>query len=282
MKTRKSKTEPALFICPTPLGNLEDITLRTLGTLKQVDFIACEDTRVSRKLLTHYEIQKELVAYHEHNQREMEERLVGRMQAGETMALVSDAGMPGINDPGSALIRRCQREGIPYTVLPGPTAFLTALIFSGLPNERFVYAGFFPRESKERKQVLDSLAREAGTTIFYETPHRIGKTVKYLEEVFPDRQLAIVREISKIYEERLSGTARELSALLKERELKGEMVLLVAGQVPTSHDAPQTADLEAWFARLLEEGLSRKDAIKEIAEMTGANKKELYQQFMIK
>lgn len=271
-----------LYICGTPIGNLEDISLRTLRALKEVDFIACEDTRVTRKLLNKYEIQKELVSYHEHNKEESGARIIERLKGQETCALVSDAGMPGINDPGSDLIRKCLEQEIKYTVLPGPSAFLTALIFSGMANERFIYEGFFPRDKSGKKAIKMSLEKEEGTVIFYESPHRIQKTVDFFLEFFPERKIALVREISKIYEEMISGTSLEVKEKIKDRTLKGEFVLIVEGKEKSEEKTLSEKELEILFNNLLEEGLSKKEVMQKMVEISGYSKNDIYQRFMIK
>lgn len=272
----------SLYICPSPIGNLEDISLRVLRVLNEVDFIACEDTRVSRKLLNHYEIEKELFSYHEHNQREAGQKIIDRLKAGEKAALLSDAGMPGINDPGRELIIKCQEEGIDYTVLPGPSAFTTGLVYSGLDSQRFVFAGFFPRSKKERNEDLAWLLEEEKTVIYYESPHRINKTIDFLAEKMPDRQLAIVREISKIYEEMLKGKASQLSEEIAQRKLKGEIVLLIEGQPKSQEPSYSDQELEELFDQLLDQGLSKREAMAKIVQLSGISKNEIYRRFMIK
>lgn len=271
-----------LYVCGTPIGNLEDITLRTLRILKEVDFIACEDTRVSRKLLNKYEIQKELISYHEHNKDEAGPRIIERLQSGESCALVSDAGMPGINDPGSDLIRDCQREEIKYSVLPGPSAFLTALIFSGMKNEKFTYVGFFPRDNAGKKEVQVFLEKEEATIIFYESPHRIQKTVEFFADKFPERKIALVREISKIYEEMISGSSIEVKAKIEDRVLKGEFVIIVEGKEKSEEKAFSDEELDKLFNNLLDEGLRKKEVMQRVVEISGHSKNDIYQKFMIK
>lgn len=272
----------SLYICPSPIGNLEDITLRVLRILQEVDFIACEDTRQSRKLLNHYEIKKELLSYHEHNKQEAAEKIISRLKSGQKAALLSDAGMPGINDPGRDLILKCQEEEIDYTVLPGPSAFTTALVYSGLDSQRFIFAGFFPRDKKERNEDLAWLTDEEKTVIYYESPHRIKKTLEVLAQKIPDRQVAIIREISKIYEEMLKGSALELYKQAGERTLKGEMVLIIEGREKKEKEKYSQEELEALFYKLTEEGLGKKEALKKLLEVSGYSKNDIYKQFMIK
>jgi 16S rRNA (cytidine1402-2'-O)-methyltransferase len=272
----------SLYICPSPIGNLEDMTLRVLRILQEVDFIACEDTRQSRKLLNHYEIKKELLSYHEHNKQEAAEKIITRLKSGQKAALLSDAGMPGINDPGRDLILRCQEEEIDYTVLPGPSAFTTALVYSGLDSQRFIFAGFFPRDKKERNEDLAWLDQEEKTVIYYESPHRIKKTLEVLAQKMPERQLALVREISKIYEEMLKGKAADIYNQARERSLKGEMVLIIEGQEKKEKEKHSQEELEALFHKLMEEGYSKKDALAKLVEVSGHSKNDIYKKFMIK
>lgn len=278
----KEKNHIQLYICGTPIGNLEDITLRTLRILKEVNFIACEDTRVTRKLLNNYEIKKELISYHEHNKAEAGAKIIERLKANESCALVSDAGMPGINDPGSDLIRECLKEDLKYTVLPGPSAFLTALIFSGMKNDNFTYAGFFPRDNSGKKEIKRVLEKEEGTTIYYESPHRIKKTVDFFAEQFPERKIALVREISKIYEEMISGTSLEVKEKIEKIILKGEFVLIVEGIEKSEGKTYSDEELEKLFNNLLEEGLAKKEVVQKVSEISGHSKNDIYQKFMIK
>ncbi len=278
----EKKDNIQLYICGTPIGNLEDITLRTLRIFKEVDFIACEDTRVSRKLLNKYEIQKELISYHEHNKEESGFKIIERLKAGESCALVSDAGMPGINDPGTDLIRDCQREELKYTVLPGPSAFLTALIFSGMKNDKFTYVGFFPRDKKGKKEVQTFLEKEEATVIYYESPHRIQKTVEFFADKFPERKIALIREISKIYEEMISGSSMEVKEKIENRVLKGEFVLIVEGKEKSKEKVFSDEELEKLFSNLLDEGLRKKEIMQKMVEISGHSKNDIYQKFMIK
>ena len=268
-----------LFICPTPIGNLSDITLRTINTLKNVDLIACEDTRVSGKLLKHYQIKKELISYHEHNKHQAGQMLIDKMKSGQTVALISDAGMPGINDPGSELILRCQEEEISYSVLPGPSAFTTALVYSGMDSSSFAFRGFFPKSNKDKNRMEKTLAREELTTIFYETPHRITKTLDWIAELWPEREIAVIREISKIYEEMIKGTAINVVEKTADRQLKGELVLIIAGikeQVALEYDQES---LEELFTMYTEQGLTKKEAVAKMAFSTGIRKNVLNQKF---
>ncbi|MDP6418177.1 MAG: 16S rRNA (cytidine(1402)-2'-O)-methyltransferase [Candidatus Krumholzibacteria bacterium] len=216
-----------LVLVPTPLGNREDITLRALRVLSEADRIAAEDTRHTGRLLKHHGISTRMMSFHEHNEARQSLAIVELLKEGKLIALVSDAGMPGISDPGFRALRAAREAGLPVEVLPGPSAILPALLLSGLPCDRFSFEGFVPRKSGARLRLFESFATESRTTIFYESPHRIAKSVDALAELYPDREVAIVREISKIHEEVLRDSARALSGMLKERRLKGEIVLLL-------------------------------------------------------
>jgi 16S rRNA (cytidine1402-2'-O)-methyltransferase len=218
-----------LYIVPTPIGNLKDITLRALEVLKDTDIILAEDTRTSSKLLKHYEISKKLVAYHQHNEHKITERLIDSLKAGETMALVSDAGTPAISDPGFLLVRECIKNDIKVECLPGATAFVPALVNSGLPCEKFVFEGFLPHK-KGRQTRLKILAEEVRTIVFYESPHRLLKTLTQFSEYFgEERQISVSREITKMHEENVRGTVKELLVYYQTHTLKGEIVVVVEG-----------------------------------------------------
>jgi 16S rRNA (cytidine1402-2'-O)-methyltransferase len=219
-----------LYLVPTPIGNLKDITLRALEVLRSVDVILAEDTRTSGILLKHLEISKPLQSYHIFNEHKAVEKLVARMQKGEVFALVSDAGTPAISDPGFLLVREVIAAGLEVQCLPGPTAFVPALVNSGLPNDRFVFEGFLPHK-KGRKTRIDGLMEEERTMIFYESPHRLIKTLEQLSEAFgPERQACVSRELSKLHEENVRGTLAELISYYETNPLKGEIVLVVAGK----------------------------------------------------
>ncbi len=219
-----------LVLVPTPIGNLGDITLRALETLRNVDVILCEDTRTSSVMLNHYEIKKPLWAYHQHNEHQLVSHLISQLQAGKTMALISDAGTPGISDPGYLLVRSCLEAGIAVTCLPGATAFVPALVQSGFVSNSFVFEGFLPLK-KGRKTALELLAQESRTVILYESPHRISKLLQELIGVVgEDRKVCISREISKKFEEHLIGSLAEVSAKVQAHPLKGELVLVLEGK----------------------------------------------------
>jgi 16S rRNA (cytidine1402-2'-O)-methyltransferase len=219
-----------LYIVPTPIGNLEDITLRAINVLKNVDVVLAEDTRTSGNLLKHLGISKPMHSYHIHNEHQTVTRVVERILKGETMALVSDAGTPAVSDPGFLLVRECIKEGIAVECLPGPTAFVPALVNSGLPSDRFTFEGFLPHK-KGRQTRLQNLASEERTMIFYESPHRLVKALQQFVEYFgADRQVSVARELTKIYEENVRGTLEEVIAYFSEKTIKGEIVIILAGK----------------------------------------------------
>ena len=219
-----------LYIVPTPIGNLEDITLRAIRVLKEVDLILAEDTRTSGKLLKYFDISTQMHSHHMHNEHKMVDRLVSRIKAGETIALISDAGTPAISDPGFLLTRACVENGIEVDCLPGATAFVPALVNSGLPNDKFVFEGFLPVK-KGRQSRLILLAQEARTMIFYESPHKIIKTLTQFAEYFgADRQISVSRELTKLYEETIRGTVKEVLEHFEQKPPKGEFVVIVDGK----------------------------------------------------
>jgi 16S rRNA (cytidine1402-2'-O)-methyltransferase len=217
-----------LYVVATPIGNLDDITLRALAVLKLVDLIAAEDTRHSGNLLRHFEIRKPLVSYHEHNEAMRTAELVERLAAGETVALITDAGMPGLSDPGARLIRKCIEDNLPFTIVPGVSAITTALVGSGFGMETFRYRGFLPVKSGQREREMKAAAERAETTIFFESPYRINKTLRLCAELMPQRQLCVARELTKKFEEFRRGTGRELLAHYEAHPAKGEITLVIA------------------------------------------------------
>ena len=278
-----------LYLCPTPLGNLGDITLRTLEVLEQSDLVAAEDTRRTLKLLTHFQIKKSLISYHAHNRHSRESVILDHLRQGQAVALVTDAGMPGISDPGADLVQACLREHLPFEVLPGPSAVLLALAASGLSTERFVFEGFLPRDKKYRRKRLEALRQEERTLIFYEAPHRIKSTLASLEEHLGDRLAALGRELTKRHEtwyrETLSGIRKRMETA--EGERRGEMVLVVAGRDPEETEAAAAAvwkhmSLEDHVAHVMAQGMDRKTAIKEVARLRGLPKREVYNQTLEK
>ncbi|WP_102029482.1 16S rRNA (cytidine(1402)-2'-O)-methyltransferase [Salirhabdus sp. Marseille-P4669] len=283
-KSFESEQRGKLYVVPTPIGNLEDITFRALHTLKEVDFIAAEDTRQTKKLLNHFEISTPLVSYHEHNKEVQGKRILDQLKEGKRIALVSDAGMPVISDPGYDLIRDIE-DLADVIVLPGANAALCALVGSGLPNEQFYFYGFLPRKRKELIQVLEQLRYISGTLLFYESPHRIKETIKGIVEVFgEDRNIVLARELTKRFEEYVKGTAKEVEQWLssEQAEVRGEFCLVVEGTL-------EEPEREAWWDELTvlehveyyiqEKQMSNKDAIKQTALDRDIPKREVYQIF---
>lgn len=264
-----------IYLVTTPIGNLEDITLRALRILREADLVACEDTRQTRKLLEHYEIHKPLVSYHEHNEAERAEELVEKAVKGSTIAVVSDAGMPGICDPGYRVVRRAIERGVPVVPAPGPVAAEAALAASGLPPEAFHFGGFLPSRRGPRRKVLESLAGETATLVFYEAPHRILATLEDVVEVLGARPVVVARELTKVHEEFLRGTAQEVLAELRRRPaIKGEITLLIGrGPSPAGADTSLRQRVDELMR---EQNLDRMAALKQAARERGISKREAY------
>ncbi len=264
-----------LIICPTPIGNLEDVTLRVLAALRSADLVACEDTRRTRVLLDRYGVQASLVSYHEHNERVRAVELVGRMQAGSVVALVSDAGMPLVSDPGGVLVEACVAAGIGVEVLPGPSAALAALVASALPAETWRFVGFLPRK---RGALRELFAGAGETLVAFESPKRVGASLALLADVDPSRPVALCRELTKIYEEVVRGTAGELAARYADAEVRGEIVLVVGAAPGGDAGAALAGALDA-LGRLVEAGARPRDAAAVVAELAGVSKNALYDAF---
>ena len=266
-----------LYLVPTPIGNLGDISLRCRETLENADFIAAEDTRVTLKLLNHLGIKKSLVSYYEHNKATQGSKIVERILAGETCALVSDAGSPAISDPGEDLVKQCAAAGIPVCAIPGPCAAITALSISGQATGRFCFEGFLSTAKKSRRQHLDSLRKEQRTMIFYEAPHKLLTTLADMAEVFGgERPISLCRELTKLHEEVVRTTLAEAVARYTENPPKGEFVLIVAGAPAEQREAPSETDAAKRVAQLIAEGVSRKDAVKQTAKELGLPKNVVY------
>ena len=266
-----------LYLVPTPIGNLGDISLRARQTLENADFIAAEDTRVSLKLLNHLEIKKPLVSYYEHNKTFKGGRIVERILAGETCALVSDAGSPAISDPGEDLVKECAAAGITVCAIPGPCAAITALSISGQSTGRFCFEGFLSMSKKSRREHLDSLRAEKRTMIFYEAPHKLMNTLEDMVEVFgAERPVSFCRELTKLHEEVLRTTLGQAIVHFTETPPKGEFVLVVAGAPEEAKEIPTATDAAARVNELIADGLSRKDAIKQTAQELGLPKNAVY------
>ena len=266
-----------LYLVPTPIGNLGDISLRCRETLENADFIAAEDTQVTLKLLNHLGIKKNLVSYYEHNKATQGSRIVERILAGETCALVSDAGSPAISDPGEDLVKQCAAAGIPVCAIPGPCAAITALSISGQATGRFCFEGFLSTAKKSRREHLDALKKEQRTMIFYEAPHKLLTTLTDLREVFGgDRPISLCRELTKLHEEVVRTTLAEAVTRYTETPPKGEFVLIVAGAPAEQQEAPSETDAAARVSQLMAEGVSRKDAVKQAAKELGLPKNVVY------
>lgn len=275
-----------LYLVATPIGNLEDMTFRAIRTLKEVQLIAAEDTRQTRKLLTHYDIQNRLVSYHEHNREASGPELIRMLLEGQSIAIVSDAGIPAISDPGAELVAAAVAEGIPVVPIPGANAALSALIISGLPTDRFLFVGFPPRERKGMAKLMDSLEGETGTILFYESPHRLKKTLSFLAERWGGRGMAIVRELTKRHEEALRGTVEACLAHVEQNQPLGECCIVLEGSSASAGGAASEAGSAAWWASLTlpahveayeAKGQSRKDAMKSAAADRGVSKRDVYQ-----
>ncbi len=263
-----------LYICPTPIGNLEDITIRTIRTLEEVDIIAAEDTRHSLKLLNHYGIKKPLTSYHEHNEREKSKELIAKLLNGMNIAQISDAGMPGISDPGENLIKLAIENDIEVIGLPGATALITALVVSGLPTRRFTFEGFLPSKKKERKERLEFLKTNPNTLIIYESPHRLIHCLKDMLEILGNRKIAIIRELTKVYEEVFRSDI--LSSIEKYEEVtpRGEFVLVIEGE--SDVDDKIDIDIESELRRYIKEGYTKKDSVKMLVQKHKLSKNEVY------
>lgn len=270
-----------LYLVGTPIGNLGDFSPRAVQTLKEADFIAAEDTRVTLKLLNHFSVKKPMVSYFEHNRRERGEQIVARMLAGESCALVTDAGMPAVSDPGEDLVTLCHERGIRVCAVPGPAAFVTALALSGLPAGRFTFEGFLSVNKRSRKEHLASLAGEARTMIFYEAPHKLPATLRDLYAALGDRRIAIVREITKVHEEVLRTTLGQAAGAYADGGLRGEIVLVIEGAEAPAQDAVLLEDAVEIARGRMAAGQSASDAARQTARETGLKKGDLYKALLV-
>lgn len=270
-----------LYLVGTPIGNLGDFSPRAVQTLKEADFIAAEDTRVTLKLLNHFSVKKPMVSYFEHNRRERGEQIVARMLAGESCALVTDAGMPAVSDPGEDLVALCHERGIRVCAVPGPAAFVTALALSGLPARRFTFEGFLSVNKRSRKEHLASLAGEARTMIFYEAPHKLPATLRDLYAALGDRRIAIVREITKVHEEVLRTTLGQAAGAYADGGLRGEIVLVIEGAEAPAQDAVLLEDAVEIARGRMAAGQSASDAARQTARETGLKKGDLYKALLV-
>lgn len=270
-----------LYLVPTPIGNLKDITLRALETLQEVDFIAAEDTRQTLKLLNHFEIKKPLISYHKFNEQIKSDKIIDLLVEGKNVALVSDAGTPGISDPGSVIVDRCIEKMIEFEVLPGATAITTALVYSGLDTTKFLFRGFLPRENKERKIITNELLQSQETMIFYEAPHRLIDTLTFLLETFGDRKIAVCRELTKIYEEIYRSSLKEAVQYFVENKPRGEFVLVLEGKKleEIKEEKRETwinLSIEEHILKYISDGVNKKEAIKLVAKERELPKSEVY------
>jgi len=271
-----------LYLCATPIGNLQDMTPRVLDTLKSVDLIAAEDTRNSRKLMTHFEISTPMTSYHEYNKVEKAYTLIEKLAAGQNIALITDAGTPAISDPGEVLVKMCHEAGIPVTSLPGPAALITALTLSGLSTRRFCFEGFLPAEKKERKVILEELKEESRTIILYEAPHHLKATLKELYDAVGERKITLCRELTKKFETICPTTLEKAMQYYEENEPRGEYVLVMEGKSLEQKKQEQQQSfaempIEEHMKKYEEQGVDRKEAMKLVAKERGISKRDVYQ-----
>jgi len=274
-----------LYLCATPIGNLEDITYRVIRILQEVDLIAAEDTRHSIKLLNHFDIKTPMTSYHEFNKHEKGPYLIDKLKEGVNIALITDAGTPGISDPGEDLVRLCYEAGIEVTSLPGPSAVITALTLSGLSTRRFAFEAFLPTDKKEKQVILGELQNETRTIILYEAPHRLLRTLAELLTALGDREMTLVREITKKHEEANKNTISGIIEYYKDREVKGECVLIIEGKkraelVQEERDKWMSMSIEEHMDVYLSQGLSKKDAMKQVAVDRGVSKRDIYNELI--
>lgn len=279
------KTQGSLYLCATPIGNLDDITLRVLNTLKEVDLIAAEDTRHSIKLLNHFEIKTPMTSYHEFNKIEKAKYLVEQMQQGVSIALITDAGTPGISDPGEELVKQCYAAGVEVTSLPGPAACITALTLSGLSTRRFCFEAFLPTDKKEKQWILEELKDETRTIIIYEAPHRLVRTLGELLETLGNRNITICRELTKRYEEAYRTTFQDALLRYETQELRGECVIVIEGKSILEMKEEQAKSwkemtMEAHMEHYEGQGISQKEAMRMVAKDRGISKRDVYQYLM--
>ena len=280
MKEVNQKEIGTLYIVATPIGNLEDITLRAINILKEVDFIAAEDTRHTLKLLNHLEISKPLISYHRHNEEVKTEILIKELKQGKHIALVSDAGTPGICDPGEEVIKKCIEGGIEVISIPGACAMINALICSGLDTKEFIFMGFLPLNKKNRKEKLNEIKTATKTTILYEAPHKLEATLNDLKEIIENRKIVLARELTKMHEEYIR---EDIDTLIeKAKGLKGEIVLIIEGSKKQEDNTLLALSLEEHYRYYKEKGWNKKDIIKQIAKDRNVNKNEIYQKFIHK
>ena len=274
----EEKKKGILYVVATPIGNLEDITLRAIRILKEVDFIAAEDTRHTLKLLNHLEISKPMISYHRHNEEIRSDNLIKELENGKNIAVVSDAGTPGICDPGEEIIKKCIEENITVVPIPGACAMINALIASGINTKEFTFLGFLPLNKKTRKEKLEEIKKTSKTIIIYEAPHKLKSTLEDLKEILEERKVVLARELTKIHEEYIRGTIQEL--ILKAENLKGEIVLIIEGNTKIEKNKLNDLTLEEHYNFYEKQGLEKKDIIKRIAKDRKVNKNEIYKHFI--
>ena len=280
-----NNTSGTLYLCATPIGNLEDMTFRCIRILKEADIIAAEDTRNSIRLLNHFEIKTPMTSYHEYNKIEKGQKLVERLLKGENIALITDAGTPGISDPGEELVRMCQEAGIMVTAVPGAAACITALTVSGLPTRRFAFEAFLPADKKERQAVLAEMKEETRTMVVYEAPHRLVRTLKTLLDVLGNRRIRVCRELTKKHETVYAAGLEEALAYYEENEPRGECVLVIEGK---SREEIRAGEIAGWESMSVQEhmdfymgeGMGKKEAMKQVAKDRGVGKREIYQMLL--
>ena len=279
----EEKSQGKLYLCPTPIGNLEDITIRTLNILKEVDLIAAEDTRHSIRLLNHFEIKKPLTSYHEHNKRDKGPLLINKMLKGENIALITDAGMPAISDPGEDLVRLCIEEDIELVALPGPTAFVLALVVSGFSTRKFIFEGFLNPNKKSRREELEKFKLETRTIILYESPHRLKDLLKDISKILGNRNLSVSRELTKKYEEVFRGSVDLCIEKFNKEDPRGEFIIVIEG---VGEDIIENEQEELWInlsvrehlMKYIKEGMTKKEAIKKVSKERKVKKNEIYQE----
>lgn len=262
-----------IYFIPTPIGNLEDMTIRAINTLKEVDIIACEDTRESKKLLDYYQIKKSTTSYHKFNEQSKSEEIIKNAKNGISYGIITDQGMPGISDPGHILIKKCIEENISYTILPGASALITALVGSGLDNDSFSYYGFIPKKQKDKKILYEKLSKEDKTSIIFDTPHNLLNTIKDFKEIFPERKLCLARELSKKFEEYLLVDIDKIDE--EDITLKGEFVLILSGKVEKENKT--LSDFKEEIDEMLDKGLKTKEISKIISKKSNFPKNDIYE-----
>ena len=270
-----------LYPCATPIGNLSDMSPRAIEILKEVDIIAAEDTRRTSKLLNHFEIDTKMISYHEHNEKKRAEELIKKIKNGMNLALVSDAGTPGISDPGYEIIKSAVKNQIEVIPIPGPNAALLALTASGMDMSSFVFLGFIPRKGKERNKFLKSIQKEEKTSIIYESPYRVIDTLKELKKFMENRKIALIRELTKVHEEKIYGTAAELVNILETRKIKGEIVLVIEGRKMEEKEGWEELSIVEHIRLLMENGYTKKKAIKEVADLRELPKSDVYEKAIV-